>query len=216
MLEDILKSKEKSMIENSYRKALSNIGSLFKEPRFLNTNVKRKMIRGVKKSSITRREAITLGFKCSKYLWGACDVDLTEIRGRRSLSEDLVGSIQNHLEGLSSVSSHQTVVTRTRDYNGDKELIPIRNMTCPVSEAYITFPYQKSLSLSSFHKYVEKQFKKPKRLTDLCQYCEHYKALKRFITIKASEAEYFDENFNNPEEFDTKNLLQFFENIRDR
>ena len=93
-----MKSKEKSVIENSYRKALSNIGSLFKEPRFLNTNVKRKMIRGVKKSSITRREAITLGFKCSKYLWGACDVDLTEIRGRRSLSEDLVGSIQNHLE----------------------------------------------------------------------------------------------------------------------
>ncbi len=33
------------------------------------------------------------------------------------------------------------------------------------------------LSFSTFYKYVENQFKKPHRFSDLCEYCEHYKVI---------------------------------------
>ncbi len=50
---------------------------------------------------------------------------------------------------------------------------------CSVSltEAYSTLDL--NVSFSTFYKYVGEQFKKPHRFSDLCEYCERYKELKK-------------------------------------
>lgn len=51
-------------------------------------------------------------------------------------------------------------------------------------ELYKTCPLKNQISLSSFTKYLRlsREFKNPKRKTDLCDYCEHSKKLKVIIT----------------------------------
>lgn len=42
-------------------------------------------------------------------------------------------------------------------------------------EAYTKYRGNSELSFSSFYKYIGSQFKKPHRISDLCEYCENNK-----------------------------------------
>lgn len=52
---------------------------------------------------------------------------------------------------------------------------------CSVSllQAYNEFEFRKDLSFSTFYSYVDAKYKKPHRISDLCDYCEKNKVYKR-------------------------------------
>ena len=46
----------------------------------------------------------------------------------------------------------------------------------------------RSISFSSFYKYLKKNIKKPHRLTDLCEYCEYGKILEKDTNLNPEES----------------------------
>ena len=66
-------------------------------------------------------------------------------------------------------------------------------MDVPINEAYESFIYKNELSFSSFYKYCEDKYKKPHRLTDLCEYCEIGLKLKKKISEIIIEYNYYSE-----------------------
>ena len=76
------------------------------------------------------------------------------------------------------------------------------------SELYKSFEFSSEISFSTFYKYAKKsgEFKKPYRWTDICDYCERGKHLKREIELKLKE---FD--FNYEEVFEPDRMIKCFE-----
>ena len=72
-----------------------------------------------------------------------------ENRGEKKLTADIIQSIQHHLESLSEISANRMVYKKVA--RGKKILVNTRYMRVPFTEAYLTFPFKKELSFSSFY-----------------------------------------------------------------
>ena len=64
----------------------------------------------------------------------------------------------------------------------EKELVPVYNRNISINTAYknfvtSNFQFDKTISLSTFINYIPKQFEKPYRFTDMCEYCEYGRIL---------------------------------------
>ena len=81
-----------------------------------------------------------------------------------------------------------------------------------ITEAYQKFPSKDSLSFSTFYKYIDDKFKKPARLTDLCDYCEFGKELKRELIDLAVTFEY--DNLDQYQDLDTHQMRIYFQNYK--
>ena len=73
---------------------------------------------------------------------------------------------------------------------------------------YKRFQFSSEISKSSFYKYAKSsgEFKKPFRITDICDYCEHFNYLKIQIDKSLKEL-----NYTNKDIFDIKNAQEFLE-----
>ena len=69
--------------------------------------------------------------------------------------------------------SNNSSIAANRYLKRHSTSVMYRNST--IIEAHRTFAFRKAVPFSSFYKYIEKKFKKPHRLSDLCDYCEENK-----------------------------------------
>lgn len=211
MLNDIFKE-ELNSTDSKYRTCVENIGVLFKnnkQNKYFKPTFKRIILRKVKKSGIKHSEAFRLGFNASKYLWKKCFTLEPELkRGRKRLELDLVAAINKHLELYSFSSSSRTVKSDFKVQNSTKEDVPVQYRTETLTDLYETFDFKNELSFSCFYSYISNEFKKPRRLTDLCHYCENGRILKKKITEAAIKAGYINNCIK--QEFNTQNLTAFF------
>jgi hypothetical protein len=88
--------------------------------------------------------------------------------GRKPLPNSNILAINRHMESMSSIAANRYL---------KKNKINAFYCSTSLVEAYSKFDLE--LSFSTFYKYVDDYFKKPHRLSDLCEYCEHYKTLKK-------------------------------------
>ena len=104
------------------------------------------------------------------------------------------------MEANSEIAANRTIITTI---NGKKQVVNVRYLKCRLFEAYSSFPFKNGLSFSSFVKYTGKEFKKPHRQSDKCDYCEEAKDIKRII-----EKELLKHDYSNTE-YDSDHLLLF-------
>lgn len=93
-------------------------------------------------------------------------------------------AIRNYLSENSNPASNRLTVNRNKyDIYNYKKTMPARYLEkCP-TELYRDFPFRNQISKTTFFKYISisGEYKRPIRMTDLCDYCETGKRLKRSI-----------------------------------
>ena len=80
----------------------------------------------------------------------------------------------------STVASNRLVVNKNFEPGiDDQKLIPVRYLEERQIELYKKFPLKQQVAKSTFKKYLTQSriYKKPQRLTDMCDYCETLKKL---------------------------------------
>ncbi|CAF0729553.1 unnamed protein product [Brachionus calyciflorus] len=79
-------------------------------------------------------------------------------------------------------------------------------------KAYESFAFKSHISYSSFFKYIDEKFKKPHRISDLCDYCEKNKDYKKELLMYAQENCYESDDFTKIKEFLIKIKSGFLRN----
>ena len=75
-------------------------------------------------------------------------------------------------------------------------MVSVRYLNCTLTEAYRSYKDNNEICFSTFCKYMEKRYKKPHRLTDICRYYEHGLNLRKEILKHASELNYIQNVFD--------------------
>jgi hypothetical protein len=166
MLCDVLSENEKNQISAPIYNALSNLSFIYNNKKPIS---KYQIAFAFRKAKLSLNESISLGFNISERLWSKAKYTQIEAkRGpKRKINEDLKSLIKNHLEKISSPSSNRSIKVK------NKGLVNVRYLNCSFKESYRSFEYKNIISLSSFLSFIPPEFKKPHRLTDLCNYCEY-------------------------------------------
>ena len=180
----------------------------------------------MKLARISLPDARKLGFKCSKNLWTSClNNKERHPGGRKPLDSKIVTEINNHLEDNSTPAANRVIRKRiigpsnklktVKLRNGrvikkailQKDVINVRYLQLPLVEANHNFKSNiKSISFSSFYKYIHTKFKKAHHDSDLCEYCNNHKRLSNQV-IKFTDQN-FNDSFNHP--FDMNDLFQYY------
>jgi hypothetical protein len=135
--------------------------------------------------------------------------EFIELKKNRKLSDDLIFSIQNHLEGISSAAANRMIIKKK---GTKKELVNCRYLNVSFSDAYISFisiPGNNQISKSCFRSYMGKEFKKPHNNSDLCDHCLYGKVIKNQIIRKINENSCEYTNVDS-DQFDFENLKSHF------
>jgi hypothetical protein len=131
--------------------------------------------------------------------------------GRPKIKNEVQNYIANHLKDSSTVASNRTI----KDNSGER--ISARYCDDTIKEAFKKFDNRilsgelncERISLSSFYKYVGEEYKKPHRLTDLCDYCEYGKKTRAELRVYAIQ-----NGLNFDESDDLEMILRIFEQNR--
>ena len=169
MLRDILTKDEIDEIAVMHKKALNNLSILFnnEKPKF-----RYKYLFPIKNAGFSLKEAKKYGFKASKKLWSSCSINTKRNPGGRpKLKGTFLEKILEHLKNNSSIAANRFL---------KKEKANARYMSLTFRQAFDSFVQKDQMVLSTFKKYTKNIFKKPHRLSDLCDYCEQGKVFKIF------------------------------------
>lgn len=115
--------------------------------------------------------------------------------------------MQSHLRERSNIAANRLILNKDISDPNYKGYQTARYLEDQYSELYKSFQFSSELSFSTFYKYanITGEYKKPKRLTDLCDYCEKGKDLKKKID------EYLiDLDFETNNNFDIKKIIEYF------
>ena len=239
MISDILTEQEKRQIAKKYIDALSGLSEPINN--IIKPKMKHFYIYPLRNAGLKDSEARKIGFKFSKDLWTSCLFRKYRLPGGRyGISDSLKSQISKHLESqeVSEIAANRVIKKRivgprnlgeperyepkhTWQENLDPietELKPVFNRIIPINEAYkkfmSTYDYAEPLSVTTFRKYIPKEFKKPYRYTDMCEYCEYGRCLK--INILDYTRNYHTEFFEreNKEDFiNFKNYIEYFQTV---
>ncbi len=184
MLKEILKDSEINQIAAKHILALRHFSTLFNTEK---QKQKHKFISPIRKAGFSIKEASFLNFKVSQYLWKNCLVlNKRKLGGRPKLDAFLISKINSHISANSSIAANRYLKRQSTS-------VMYRNST--IIESHRTFAFRKVVPFSSFYKYIEKKFKKPHRLSDLCDYCEENKVkFSKFIPTVSSCNKYQSES----------------------
>lgn len=122
-------------------------------------------------------------------------------------------SIKQYLIEKSAVASNRLVANKNFQKNNppgpeNQKLLPVRYLEERQVELYKNFEHKNRVKKSTFHRYVKKSgiFKKPHRLTDLCEYCEKLRStIKPELRIRLAD---FGYNHDEIEIEEAKRLLR--------
>ena len=239
MISDILTKREKINLAKKYKEALSGLGEVINNS--VTPKKKHSYIYPLRKAGISRQEAKNLGFKFSKHLWKSCtSTNFRNPGGRPAITDTLKNEIAKHLstQSVSEIAANRLIKQRIsgpRNLNEEfrnndpktwskqlekieMDLIPVYNRKISIQESYNTFTdsyFDEAIKFSTFKKYMPKEFKKPFRKTDLCEYCEYGRCLKKNIIefVKENHEEFFSTQDDNDSHIQFKNYIQYFQNI---
>ncbi|CAF0925295.1 unnamed protein product, partial [Brachionus calyciflorus] len=207
MLKDVLHKKERKQLSfECYIDSLKNLIDFYKS---IKLKERHKFIRPIKNSGVCYSELRDMGFPVSRHLWESCEKSNERNKGGgKSISEDLKDSLNVYLQERSSIASNRLFINRDPSHPEFRTNQSARYLEDQYSELFKSFQFSSQLSFSSFYKYasLSGQFKKPFRLTDICDYCEWSKILKKEIEKKTKEL-----NYNFGEQFDFRKTLFAFE-----
>ena len=137
---------------------------------------------------------------------------LTFSGGGQEINQTKQDLISEFLKNNSKIASNR--VTKSKDFkNADRlndTLLPVRyledNKTELFKKYYLTYG---NISKSTFFKYlnINKQYKNPHRLTDLCDYCEWARNTKSEISRYLTDAKEFELKEN----FKVEELIGYFD-----
>ena len=85
--------------------------------------------------------------------------------------------IHSYAKQRSNVAANRLV--HDKSSRDRRTMQPVRYLDENFNELYQQFPFKDELSKSTFLRYIRSsgQYKKPHRLSDLCEYCEHVNIL---------------------------------------
>ena len=112
------------------------------------------------------------------------------------------------MQNNSEIAANRTIVAG-KDNNGNKIRKNVRYRNKPIFEIYNTFDCANELSLSTFRSYIGSEFKSPHLPSDICDYCEFGKNLKKeIINMSINEDGY---KYNGELDFDSKHMLTYYQ-----
>ncbi|CAF0809146.1 unnamed protein product [Brachionus calyciflorus] len=171
-------------LEKKYEQALKNFSEFYNSEK---KHRKSKYAYPIKSSGLSLNQSRNLGFKISKYMW--------RNSGRKVLVSKIREMIELHMKSLSSIAANRFL--KKCGSNAYYTSVSL-------SEAFSLFSMKHLMSFSTFYKYVPTKFKKPHRISDLCEYCELNKKYKRDLLNLTIE------NGVHLAEFDPNNINKFF------
>ncbi|RNA02663.1 ubiquitin carboxyl-terminal hydrolase 7 [Brachionus plicatilis] len=178
MLNEVLYDFEKNLLQSKYKTALRYFSRIYNEAK---PKDKHQYLYPLRISGLKKKEAESLNFFSTSYMWQKClNKNIRNIGGRKRLSSFFVDQIENHMKSISTIAANRFLKKKqTNAYYTSTSML----------KAYQNFQY-KDISYSSFYKYVDEKFKKPHRISDLCDYCENNKDLKKQLFKYALENGY--------------------------
>ena len=195
MIKDVLTADELKEISSNYIIALKKISKSVNDKTITKSKEKHFYIRSLRESGIHFQEVKELGFKCSTFLWkSSLDNRRRNLGGAPRLPIEITNEIINHMEDISEIAANRSA--KLIDYEQRNPVFLYKKKKH--SERYVNAMYRqttirdsykqflvlartiddnfnlrrKNIKYSTFYKYIDKRFKKPFKLTDLCQYCE--------------------------------------------
>ena len=168
MLKFVLSSSEIDELASKY---INVIKTLSVEYNTTAPKDRHNLIRAFRENGFSIYETRALGWNASFNLWHSCGrKESRSLGGASCKSESLISDLYSHLDSMSNISSDRTVQML---FEGVLQDVNVRYMKAPVLESYNLFPRQNEISLSSYYNHITKQYKRPHRLSDLCDYCEY-------------------------------------------
>ncbi|CAF0871784.1 unnamed protein product, partial [Brachionus calyciflorus] len=158
---------ENSPIERKYKSALKKFSNFFKSAK---QHEKYKFGYPICNSGLTRHEAKSLGFNFTTYMW--------KKSGRKSLQDFFIEAVEKHMQSLSSIAANRYL----KKYQTNAFYSSVSFL-----QAYSSFEMKDQISFSSFYKYLGDKYKKPHRLSDLCDYCELNQIYKKEVVEYACQ-----------------------------
>ena len=166
MLEDVLTSDDKNALAAKHFRALSLFGEMYNTKK---KKLKHKYLYPVRKAGFSILEAKNMNFLTNKYMWKSC-------LNRRKRNNGGHPKLDNSLiEKINSRVAENSTIAANRYLKKQNQNALYRNST--LKEAYNNLPEKNKLSYSSFYLHLDNRFKKPHRLSDLCDYCEYKKVI---------------------------------------
>jgi hypothetical protein len=213
MLSDVLEENSILRIQSKYKQALINISdSVNKKIKKKNQH---NFIRPLRKAKLTLSQSKELGFKCGTFLWQSClDESDRHLGGQPALDAAEISNINHFMEDLSTPAANRTAIVKV--YESRPPSVPFKKkvlnktattvqpaLYCSTSttEAYLRYRKikeqeadddsdeivpSKIISQKTFERYIEERFKKPKKSTDVCNFCEFGKILLKDVNKFAS------------------------------
>lgn len=234
MIKDILTSNELREVSSNYVIALKKMSKAVNDKTITKSKQKHYFIRPLRDSGLHLQEVKELGFKCSWDLWKSCkNSNARQLGGARKIPDKIIKEINKHMEGLSEIAANRS--TKIIEYEKRNPVVLYKKKK--KSERYVSAMYRqttlqdsfkkfiefsqtiedelkirrKNLKFSTFYKYVDKRFKKPFKLTDLCQYCEWGKEIKK--EALSFNQRFFNNQFNR--EYKSDLLVNFYKIKKD-
>ena len=183
LLKDLLKTRKiesEKDLENA-NTALKHISDIYKDTK---PKKKYQFIRSMRLAGFGFDKTNFLGFKTGKFLWKTClDPSERSHGGRLALKkQEIYQQINDHMNQFSSIAANRFLI---------KDQVNAFHRETSFSEAYNLFIKSgKKVSYTAFIKNTHRKYKKFRKATDLCQYCEHGKFLAKEIKAKLSDLGY--------------------------
>lgn len=201
-MNDVFTNEDKETFNKKYLNTLKNLATEYMETK---KKQRHKILKCLKNGQISYTEANRLGFKCSYDLWRYSSLEKKK-PGRAPLEEEIKDAIKQHMTMLSQESPYRTIVSKTRNEFGEKQIVTVRHRQVTYLEAYSMFPQRDKIKYSTFCRKIGPEFKSFLRSTDLCNYCEHAKELRPQLKEFKNKYKYPVDLDN----FDYDHLLNFF------
>ena len=169
MLKGILDENEINLLANKHSNALKRFGVVFNSEE---QKKKFKLLSPLKDAKFSLREAKKFNFEAGKLMWKNCsNRHIRNKGGRPKLKEIISKDINQYMKRISSHAANRFLKKL-------KMNAMYRNST--YRAAFNNYPLKDKIpfSFSTFKKKICKRFKKPHRLSDLCDICEHGKVKK--------------------------------------
>ena len=159
-MKDVLKHEEIDFIATKHTNALKNFATLFNGEKM---KKKFKLLSPLKNANFSRPEVIKLNYKAGAKIWRNCTIGSTRNNGGRpKLHKSITSNINNHMKSLSEIAANRFLIKLKKN---------ARYRVGTFKTAFSSYPLKKKISFSTFYKKICKSFKKPYRLSDLCDIC---------------------------------------------
>jgi len=166
MLKEVLLEEEISLFNTKHTIALKNFSVVFNSE---SQKKQYKLLYPLKNAGFSFYEAKMFNFKAGLKIWTNCSNPYPRNQGGRPILNPIISeNINKHMETLSEPAANRYLL---------KSKMNARYRLTTYKTAFNSFTKlsKAQFSLQTFRKKILKRFKKPHRLSDLCDLCEHGK-----------------------------------------